>query len=403
MEAAAVSNGHRYQRIFFANGLPADRTVTMTPRGPAPRKKALCTGEGPFSAVPAGCMLPNRLSTSLIARDKNPAGRLGQLSVTAPRARVLCNVQNVLFRPRPTARKSSVPSVRPGLWTTLIAILLLLGCSSRPPLPAQAVSLNNQGIQALASGDLETASARFQLALEYNPRFVEALSNQALVELERGNLTRAGQLLRRARRINPNIAQPHHALGVLAEREGRKDDASEHYRAALAIDPGFAPARLNLAHLLFDANLLYHAKLEFEKLIQAAPEAPEGYAGLAETLIRLGRRQEAEAIIAGQAERFPHSADLQLLVARTEMRNGDVGRAVERLVALTHGDDRTRMVALSWLAVAELARDRPRHAVGAAKRALELDENSPVARHALAQALEKLGDPRARLWKLRPP
>jgi hypothetical protein len=45
------------------------------PTAPAPPKTAPCTGEGPFSAVPARPMLPDRCSTSLICRDKHPACR----------------------------------------------------------------------------------------------------------------------------------------------------------------------------------------------------------------------------------------------------------------------------------------------------------------------------------------
>jgi len=92
-----------------------------------------------------------------------------------------------------------------------------LGCASQPPLPAAAIALNDEGIASLAAGNLEIAGARFKLALEYNPRFVEALCNLALVELELGNFSRAKQLLMRSRRINEDIAQPHHALGVLSQ------------------------------------------------------------------------------------------------------------------------------------------------------------------------------------------
>src|SRR6478609_8743317 len=107
---------------------------------------------------------------------------------------------------------------------TFLATLVvwLAGCSGSAPLPPQAVALNRAGAEALARGDLETADARFNLALEYSPRFVEALVNQGLVELQRGNFDRARELVVRARRLNPDVAQPHHALGVLAARRPTK-------------------------------------------------------------------------------------------------------------------------------------------------------------------------------------
>src|SRR5262245_34414977 len=122
-----------------------------------------------------------------------------------------------------------------------VAALLSVACTGTAPLAPKAVTLNQAGSEALAQGNLETAEARFALALEYHPRFVEALTNLGLVEMQRGNLTRAKILFERARRINSDLAQPHHALGVLAERERRPDVAAGHYRDALRVNPGFGP------------------------------------------------------------------------------------------------------------------------------------------------------------------
>src|SRR5690606_16357947 len=147
--------------------------------------------------------------------------------------------------------------------------------------------------EALAEGDLETAEARFALALEYSGNFVEALVNQALVEMQRGNFENARRMLKRAKRLNPDVAQPYHGLGVLSERERKHDEASAHYAEALRIDPGFAPARMNLARMLFNAGMYEHARVQFKKLVEIAPDEPSGYSGLSETLIQLGRMNEA--------------------------------------------------------------------------------------------------------------
>lgn len=277
----------------------------------------------------------------------------------------------------------------------------LLGCAGTAPLPPQAVALNRAGAEALAKGDLETADARFSLALEYSPRFVEALVNQGLLELQRGNFERARELLMRARRLNAHVAQPHHALGILAERQARPDEASRHYYEALAVDPGFAPSRANLARLLFDAAMLDEALIQFKRLSEVAPDSPEAAQGLAETLLRLGRVEEAEAVTRSARERFPDSPELTVLAARSLLRQGNIERAVELLSPLGYGKDDVAVSALGWLATAELLRGQPRLAVGAAKRALELEPTSHVATYAMAQALEALGDPAAIAWQRR--
>src|SRR4051812_49426977 len=93
---------------------------------------------------------------------------------------------------------------------------LATGCAGTAPLAKKAVALKHAWAEAMAKGALETAEARFALALEYPPQFVEALTNLGLLEMQRGNLARARLELERARRINPDLAQPHHGLGVLA-------------------------------------------------------------------------------------------------------------------------------------------------------------------------------------------
>jgi len=276
-----------------------------------------------------------------------------------------------------------------------------VACASSPPLPAKAVDLNRAGVDALAAGDLETADARFSLALEYNPNFVDALTNQGLVELQRGNFTRARELLSRARRLNPDVAQPHHALGVLAERQRRPDVASQHYYEALRVDPGFAPSRNNLAHLLYDGGLYEEALIQFKRLVEVAPDDPHAHAGLAGTLLHLERVDEAAAVVEHALTFAQSDPELAILAARLEIRRGQFDVAIARLAPLAAGRTDIAVTALAWLAAAELARGHTREAVGAAERALSLAPDDALASYALGVSLKKLGDPGAQRWLLR--
>jgi predicted Zn-dependent protease len=115
----------------------------------------------------------------------------------------------------------------------------------------------------------------------------------------------------------------------------------------------------------------------------------------------LGRVDEAEAVTQQARQRFPDSAELAVLAARSLLRKGEVAKAIELLSPLGYGHDDVAANALGWLATAELLRGDARSAVGAAKRALELEPNSPVATYAMAQALGALGDPSAMIWQER--
>jgi tetratricopeptide (TPR) repeat protein len=276
--------------------------------------------------------------------------------------------------------------------------LFLAGCAAGAPLPPEAAALNQAGIEALERGDLETADARFSVALEHSPRFVDALVNLGLVELERGNFGRARILVERARRLNPDVAQPHHALGVLEERTGRPDRASRSYYAALAVDPSFAPPRSNLARLLFASGQLEEALVQYQRLQAVASDDPGALSGLIETLLRLGRTGEADALLASGLERFSDREELAVLAARADLRSGRIDQALVRLTPLARRRDETGASALGWLGAASLAACRPREAMSHAARALRLDPDHEVATVVLALSLAELDAPEAPVW-----
>jgi tetratricopeptide (TPR) repeat protein len=280
----------------------------------------------------------------------------------------------------------------------LLCLAFANACRGTAPLPPKAAELNAAGIEALEAGDLETAGTRFALALEYSPRFTEALVNQGLVDLGRGNLVRARQLFERALRMNADLAQPHHALGTLEEKEGRQDRAADHYRDALKVDPGFAPSRANLARLYFESDKLDHAAVEYKKLVEVAPEELMGYVGLAECLLRLEREEEANALLEAAMPRFPEAPELELLGARALIRGGAYEQALALLARLVSRRDAFAVEALGWMATAELARGRARHAVGAAERALALDPRSELARYVMGLALTEVNPAAAVPW-----
>ena len=280
----------------------------------------------------------------------------------------------------------------------LASVFLVFGCAGTAPLAPKAVDLNRAGAEALAAGDFETAEARFALALEYHPRFVEALTNLGLVEMQRGNFSRARLQFERARRINPDLAQPHHALGVLCERERRPDVAAEHYRDALKVNPGFGPARANLGRLLFASGQLHDAREQFQRLVEVDPSQLAGHTGLAETLLQLGRSEQSDAVLERAQRAFGPAPELTILVARRHLRRGEIGEAESVLLPMTELGNDVARPAWGFIAAARLARDDVAGALLAAKNALELEKNDPLATYVVAMSLRATRDPRALVW-----
>jgi tetratricopeptide (TPR) repeat protein len=259
-----------------------------------------------------------------------------------------------------------------------------LGCASPAPLPPRAIELNAAGARAIAEGRLSVAEARLSVALEYNPRFVEAWVNLGYVELGRGNFEQARRDFVRARELNQDIPAPHHALGVLADRQGDGGEAERHYRDALKVDPGFAPARANLGRRLFARGQYENAREQFERLIEVAPDAVEGWVGDAEALRQLGREAESEAVVARARDRLGDAPALRLLEARERVGRGEWQEAEELLAPLLGAPDRARAgAAWSWIAVARIGRGDAQGAREAAYEALTIDRDDDVARYAL--------------------
>jgi tetratricopeptide (TPR) repeat protein len=283
-------------------------------------------------------------------------------------------------------------------WRALAFAFLLAGCTGTAPLSPRAVDLNRAGTQALADGDLATAEARFALALEYHPRFVEALTNLGLVEMQRGNFARARVQLERARRTNPDLAQPHHGLGVLAEREARPDRAAEHYREALRVNPGFGASRANLARLLFTAGQYDEAREQFLRLCEVDPGELAGRTGLAETLLQLHRFAESDAVVTTALAQFGAAPELVLLKARQKLRAGDDVAAEELFSQLTVGSDGVARAAWAWLGALRLARGDAGGALAAADKAFALDRDDALATYVVAMAMLRLRDARAAAW-----
>jgi Flp pilus assembly protein TadD len=269
----------------------------------------------------------------------------------------------------------------------LATALLGSGCAREAPLPPKAVQLNLAGAQALAGGDLESAEASLSVAIEYSPRFVEAWVNLGYVELRRGSFDQARRDFLKARALNRDLPAPHHALGVLAEAQSDGPAAEVFYRDALKVDPGFAPSRANLARLLFARSQYENAREQFQRLREVEPGAAEGWAGEAECLLRLDREAEADAVVAAGRAHAGDAPALVLVLARLRLAAGEWNEAEAILAPLTGVDDRVRAgAAWSWIAVARAGRGDEEGSHEAARAALAVNRDDPVARYALGAA-----------------
>jgi len=307
---------------------------------------------------------------------------------TAERIRATVDVAGSMDGMRPSfARFRSLfaPSA-----LTLAFAAACSGCAGAVPLPARAIELNREGAAFFEREELGEAEARFALALEYNPKFVEPRVNLGLVELRRGAFDRASVHLRKARSLNPDLPAPHHALGVMEERRLHFPKAEAHYEQALAVDPGFVPARLNLARLLFRRGAKDEAHAAFVRAVALAGDEVFAHVGRIECLLALARVGEASEALDTARERFGESMTLSVLRARVLLAEGlvsDARAALASLISETDPNDRSDAFtsALAWLAVADLEAHDEGAAKAHARLARARNPNEAVAAYVLGR------------------
>lgn len=186
----------------------------------------------------------------------------------------------------------------------LVALPMMLGlnaCAGSTPLPPKAVALSNDAALNIARGDLDRAQSEAKIALEYNPKFIEATFNLGLVEFERGNYVAARDHFLKARTLNRDLPWGSFGLGLIADVTHQAKEAEGYYRDALSINPGFTEARMNLASVLTKQKKVEAAYAELKKCAEIAPSNAELWVMLIKTGIQLNRFSDLDDIVKGAA------------------------------------------------------------------------------------------------------
>jgi tetratricopeptide (TPR) repeat protein len=289
--------------------------------------------------------LRRKLGDQIPMKTSNHHGRGGERSPFRGSNRTEYQLSAIVYRicgRQATARRLAFA-------VAFVVAALPTGCMSRPPLPPQALRMNSLATESLRSGDLETAEIRLKLALDYNPRFVEAWINLGLVELRRGNLDNAERAFARSRDLNRDLPTPHHSLGLVAETR---------------VDPAFLPALANRGRMLFALGDLDEARTVFLTLLQVDPASDVGWSGLVETYVRLGRLRDANAALTIAQARSPNAPLIVLCSARAALRAHQYADAIVTASTMLRAADAVvvveahRLLALACLANGEQAQAR---------------------------------------------
>lgn len=157
----------------------------------------------------------------------------------------------------------------------------------------------------------------------------------------------ARQTLERALCADPNNVEALFELGALFAGEGELERAAACYRRAAELDPHSSEAWRELAAVELDRD--QGAALELaRRSAELAPEDPRSLGILSEALLRAGRREEAEGVLARAMARRPLDADVARAYWLQARLFEERGLVDEALVALYE----VEAFAPSWPAIA---------------------------------------------------
>ncbi len=124
--------------------------------------------------------------------------------------------------------------------------------------PPEALTMYEQAVAAMASGDFLDAELRFKEFLLQYPGYPGAHVNLAIIHVNNDNDEDAVAAVDAALAIDPDYAPALNQLGMLHRRNGNFPEAEAAYMKAVTVSPDYALAHYNLGVL----NELYLQRLD---------------------------------------------------------------------------------------------------------------------------------------------
>jgi len=128
----------------------------------------------------------------------------------------------------------------------------------RPEIPPQALTMFEQAVSIMASGDFVDAELRLKEFLLLYPAYPGAHVNLAIIHSQNGNVQAAQDSVDSALALDPAHAAALNQQGMLLRRNGKFLEAEAAYMKAVTSSPDYALAHYNLGVL----NELYLQRLD---------------------------------------------------------------------------------------------------------------------------------------------
>ena len=255
--------------------------------------------------------------------------------------------------------------------------------------PTQSRDLTMLGTSLLASGDTAGAEVALRAAIAQDATSLWAWFAMGHCHFEQGRYLEAAGDFSACVACGPEYAWSHFNRALALARAGRLLDAKVSYDRALELDPDLVEARVDRALVELELDRTEEALADLRTAVAAGRREPGVLSALGETLARLGRRDEAEAMFRDLLTSQPDNVVARVARGMTRLDRDPPGARQDFTGALNQ-DPRN---ALAHYGMARLTRTSdPQGAVKHLDAALESDPHLVDAVQLRALVRARLGD-----------
>ncbi len=233
-----------------------------------------------------------------------------------------------------------------------------------------AIAMIDEGNALEEQGRIPEAMARYEAAIQVDPRCARAHLNRGNILLAGAKFDEARSAYQLAIACEPHYAAAHFNLGNLNYRAGEFELALRNYQEAIDIRPDFADALVAMANTFDSLGRIAEAAESYQRALAINPDYAEIHFNLGMLAMSQGRHTEAVESLLRAVELKPDFAQARqtLVIELRKLEDLDVAEAsYRRALAIEPENDGI----LYELAMLLLARDKAREALQLLMPALE--------------------------------
>lgn len=231
-----------------------------------------------------------------------------------------------------------------GTWRLAVAVVLVLGsvavAQDQKGLPDDGEANFAAARSHLQDGRTDLAISEFKAAIKKDDKNAYFYHGLGIALAQKNELKEALSAFRKARELNPYYVQIRNEIGSVLLLLGEREEGKQELMAAFN-DPTNSMAELtarNLGHAYFEEKKYEEAASWYRTSVNRNKGYPAAYEGLADSLIALGRTDEAILQLQAGLQEVPGYPSLMLSLGSAYLEAGRFKEARGELEAVVKKD-----------------------------------------------------------------